>query len=169
MQNDGETMEITKAELNDLNEIFEIESECFPKEQAASFARIKERLETYPDHFWLLKKDGIIISYVNGMCTDKKDLSDEMYSDVHMHDENGDWQMLFGVCTRKQYRNKGYASKVIQACIEESKQKGRKGIVLTCLENRIPFYERCGFVNEGISSSVHGDVTWFQMRIRLDQ
>lgn len=158
-------MEITKAEFRDLKQLDEIEHECFPAEQAASCDSMKQRLHVYPDHFWIMKDEEKIISFIGGMCTDERDLSDEMYADANMHRENGEWQMLFGVCTRKQYRNKGFASELIRFCIEESKQKGRKGVVLTCLEHMIPFYETLGFVNEGISSSVHGDVTWFQMRI----
>lgn len=158
-------MEITKAEFKDLKELHEIEQECFPEEQAASFDSMKQRLQVYPDHFWIMKDGEKIISFINGMCCDESDLSDEMYADASMHCENGEWQMLFGVCTRKQYRNNGYASELIRYCIAESKQKGRKGVVLTCLEHMIPFYENLGFVNEGISSSVHGNVRWYQMRI----
>ena len=31
----------------------------------------------------------------------------------------------------------------------------------------IPYYSKFGFVNEGISESVHGNVTWYQMRLTL--
>ena len=47
---------------------------------------------------------------------------------------------------------------------EISKQK-RRGIVLTCKEKLIPFYEKFGYVSEGISDSVHGDAVWYQMRL----
>ena len=40
------------------------------------------------------------------------------------------------------------------------------GVVLTCKENMIPFYEQFGFVDEGVSESEHGGVVWHQMRIR---
>ena len=31
----------------------------------------------------------------------------------------------------------------------------------------ITYYSKFGFVNEGISESVHGNVTWYQMRLTL--
>ena len=42
-----------------------------------------------------------------------------------------------------------------------------KGIVLTCKEHLIPFYSEFGFVDEGISSSTHGNVLWHQMRYEI--
>lgn len=42
---------------------------------------------------------------------------------------------------------------------------GRAGVVLTCKERLIPYYERFGFRNEGLSASTHGGETWYQMRL----
>ena len=36
-------------------------------------------------------------------------------------------------------------------------------------EGLLPFYGSFGFVNEGISGSVHGGVVWYQMRLTLNQ
>lgn len=38
-------------------------------------------------------------------------------------------------------------------------------MVLTCKDALIPYYAKFGFVNEGVSASVHGNVTWNQMRL----
>jgi hypothetical protein len=43
----------------------------------------------------------------------------------------------------------------------------RKGVILTCKAEKIPYYAKFGFVNEGESESDHGDAKWYQMRIRL--
>lgn len=37
--------------------------------------------------------------------------------------------------------------------------------MLTCKERLIPYYERFGFRNEGLSASTHGGETWYQMRL----
>lgn len=39
---------------------------------------------------------------------------------------------------------------------------------MTCKEKLIPFYEQFGFINEGISESVHGNVVWYQMRLLFE-
>lgn len=75
--------------------------------------------------------------------------------------------MIFGLNTLPEYRKKGYASKLIQTIIEQAKAQGRKGVILTCLKEKIAFYEHLGFENQGVSSSVHGDVCWYQMIRRL--
>ena len=105
-----------------------------------------------------------LIAFVDGFVTDKSDLTDEMYERAEMHDENGAWQMIFGVNTIPAYRKHGYAGQLLQCAIEDARKQGSKGLVLTCKEKLIAYYAKFGFVNEGISESVHGNVTWYQMR-----
>ena len=52
----------------------------------------------------------------------------------------------------------------LDALAETARASGCAGMVLTCKECMIPYYRRFGFVNEGISSSVHGGAVWYQMR-----
>ncbi|MBD9156901.1 MAG: GNAT family N-acetyltransferase, partial [Lachnospiraceae bacterium] len=84
---------------------------------------------------------------------------------AEMHRENGDWQMIFGVNTIPAYRKKGYAGELIKRAIADAREQGRKGLVLTCKDRLIPYYAKFGFVNEGVSESVHGNVVWNQMRL----
>ena len=49
--------------------------------------------------------------------------------------------------------------------IDKAEQEGRKGLVLTCKDKLVGFYERFGFVSEGVSSSEHGGAVWYQMRL----
>lgn len=163
-------MNIRKARIEDLDEITAIEAMCFPESEAATKKVFEERLTVYPDYFWILEKeektgDKKIVSFVNGMATDSPDLSDEMYENPNLHSENGDWQMIFGVNTLPDYRKKGYAGKLINELISEAKNKGRKGVVLTCKEKLVSYYSKLGFKNEGISESTHGGVVWYKMRL----
>ena len=89
----------------------------------------------------------------------------EMYEKASMHDEKGSWQMVFGVNTIPSYRRKGYAGELIRRAIEDARAQGRKGLVLTCKDRLIPYYSKFGFVLEGVSESVHGNVVWNQMRL----
>lgn len=80
--------------------------------------------------------------------------------------EDGAWQMIFGVNTLPDYRRHGYAGKLIRCAIDEARQQGRKGLVLTCKEKLIPYYAKFGFSDEGVSDkSTHGNVVWHQMRL----
>ena len=94
---------------------------------------------------------------------------DEMYENAAMHNENGTWQMIFGVNTLPDYRRQGYAGELICRAIEDGRMQGRKGLVLTCKEKLISYYGKYGFVDEGVSDkSTHGNVQWHQMRLCLN-
>lgn len=73
--------------------------------------------------------------------------------------------MIFGVDTRPAYRRRGCAQLLLERAIADARDQGRKGLVLTCKEHLLHYYAKFGFVSEGISQSVHGNVQWYQMRL----
>ncbi len=158
-------MEIRHATLADLQALTEVEAECFPAAEAATKESFRARLRAYPRHFWLMYDEDRLVSFVNGMVTDARDLTDEMYEKAELHRENGDWQMIFGVNTIPAYRRRGLAEKLLHCAIDEAKAQGRMGMVLTCKDALVHYYAKFGFVNEGVSQSVHGNVAWNQMRL----
>ena len=160
-------MEIRTATIADLAQIAAVEAECFPAAEAATKEEFAERIKYYGNHFWLMFEGEKLIAFVDGFVTDKPDLTDEMYERAEMHDENGAWQMIFGVNTIPAYRKHGCAGQLLQWAIEDARKQGRKGLVLTCKEKLIAYYAKFGFVNEGNSESVHGNVTWYQMRYKF--
>lgn len=93
-------MHIRTASLADAAALAAVEAACFPPAEAATAAEITDRLAYYADHFWLLEEDdGTLVSFVDGMTTDEPTLRDEMYENAALHDEDGAWQMIFGVNT----------------------------------------------------------------------
>lgn len=160
-------MKIKYATINDCSAITEVERACFPEAEAASKKAFSDRLQHYPDCFWLMTEDDKIIAFVNGMCSDDSILTDEMFADASLHKKDGAWQMIFGVCTLPKYRKKGVAGKLLTAAIEDTRTKGKKGLILTCKETLLPYYSRFGFVNEGVSVSEHGGATWYQMKLQF--
>lgn len=158
-------MEIRTATMADLAQIAQIEAVCFPAAEAATQESIARRLRHYPDHFWVLLDGEEMVGFVNGMVTDEPDLQDEMYENAAMHDENGAWQMIFGVDTIPACRRRGYAEQLLKHVIQQARAQGRKGLVLTCKEALLHYYGKFGFVSEGVSRSTHGDVLWYQMRL----
>lgn len=158
-------MIIRNATIKDLQAITQVEAICFPKAEAASENDFRKRLTVYPNHFWLLEDDKKLIGFVNGMVTDESILTDEMYENADLHNENGQWQMIFGVNTIPEYRRQGCAEKIIKKVISDAKKQGRKGIVLTCKQKLVHYYEKFGFKNEGISESIHGGAVWYNMRL----
>ncbi|WP_238548376.1 GNAT family N-acetyltransferase [Bifidobacterium biavatii] len=166
---DGRNVTIRHATADDADELAAIEAECFPPAEAASSDAIRARLAAYPECFWLLcddaGDDGVIVAFINGFATDRRDLTDDMYDDASQHDPHGAWQMIFGVDTAPAFQHRGYASLLMRRVIADTRAAGRRGLVLTCKDRLVGFYARFGYVDEGVSGSTHGGVVWHQMRL----
>ena len=159
-------MHIRTATMADLAAVTAVEAACFPAAEAATEKDFAARLAVYPNHFWLLETDdGTLVSFVNGLVTDDPILRDKMYADASFHNEQGAWQMIFGVNTLPTYRRRGLAARVLERVIADARAQGRKGCVLTCKDQLIHYYAKFGFQNEGVSQSVHGGVVWHDMRL----
>ena len=61
----------------------------------------------------------------------------------------------------------GIAKKLMQSFINLSKSRQKKGMVLTCKEALIPFYQQCGYTCLGVSHSIHGGAKWYDMILSL--
>lgn len=163
---EGMVVNIRYATMADLDDIASVESECFPVLEAATKEEFEQRIKYYGNHFWLMFDDDKLIAFVDGFVTDEADLTDDMYENASMHNENGAWQMIFGVNTLPEYRRCGYAKELIKKAILDAGKQNRKGLVLTCKESLVPYYSKFGFVDEGITDkSTHGNVLWHQMRL----
>lgn len=160
-------MEIRCATLADLDALAGAEALCFPPAEAAGLDSLRGRLLAYPGHFWLLWAGERLVSYVNGPVTEQPDLADWMYHDPSVHQENGAWQMIFGVGTIPQFQGRGCAGQVLRRVIADAAAQGRRGLVLTCKPQLIGYYASFGFADEGPSPSQHGGALWHQMRLTL--
>lgn len=158
-------MKLRHASMDDLKKITAVEALCFPATEAATEPSFRDRLTHYPNHFWLLEDQETLVGFVNGMVTSEADLCDEMYVNASLHDEKGQWQMIFGVNTIPSYRRQGCAEKIMRQVIADAKKQQRRGLVLTCKKNLAHYYQKFGFVDEGISESEHGGEVWYKMRL----
>ena len=100
-------MIIKYATTEDIAAIAAVEAECFPPAEAATAKEFVDRVKYYGNHFWLMYKAEKLIAFVDGFVTDERDLTDVMYEDATLHNENGAWQMIFGVNTIPAYRKQG--------------------------------------------------------------
>lgn len=158
-------LHIRRGTIDDLKLVTRVEAECFPPAEACPEELFNERLESYPECFWLLFDDDTILGFIDGFVTDDEILTDEMFADASLHNPKGAWQMIFGLNTLPQYRRRGYAGMMIKALIDAAREESRKGVILTCKEKLIHYYASFGFINEGLSVSNHGGEVWYQMRI----
>lgn len=161
-------MKIKQAKKRDLEQLYELEKSTFPAAEAADRESVKRRLEAHSSTFWIVKVKGRIVSAINGITTNEENLCDEMFACEDYYDKKGSWLMIFGVSTLEEYQHKGYASKIMKGVLQDVKRCKLDGVVLTCKEGLLGFYEQFGFVDEGVCESTHGGAVWHQMRIRRD-
>ena len=158
---------IRQALLKDLDTISKVEAICFPKAEAATRESLKQRLNTFSKSFFVAEKDKKIIGFINGCIINGTVIYDELYEDSTLHIPNGDYQTIFGLDVIPNYRNHGIAAQLMNHMIDISKTSGRKGLVLTCKKRLIHYYEKFGYINKGISKSVHGGVQWYDMILKF--
>lgn len=155
---------IRKATAEDLDIVTHIEATCFPPTEAAPREAFEERLKYYAGQFLIAFDGDTPIGFIDGFASDDEILTDEMFADASLHNPNGAWQMIFGLNTLPEYRNRGVGGKLIDAFIDLAREEKRKGVILTCKKEKIHYYAKFDFVNEGESESNHGGAKWYQMR-----
>lgn len=163
-------MEVTirTAKFSDLEDIYSVETSCFPKQFQISYDYYKRALEVYPEHFFLLFVDHKLAGLINAMPTNKKDLSDSMLECMADYVKDGKFLMVIGLMVRPEFQHQGYAARLMKRLIRVARDEGRKSIVLTCRKELIDFYKSFGYTYQGISASVLGDEVWHQLRLDLD-
>ena len=157
-------MTIRKAAAEDLQAIVSIYDEIHGREEAGEVT-IGWIRDVYPVRKTaedaISRGDMFVQEDETGAVT-ATGIINQVQVDVY---EKGEWQMVFGLCTLPDYRQRGFAQTLLKEFIRTAKSEGRKGVVLTCKKELITYYEKFGFVSEGVTeNSVIGGVQWYQMR-----
>lgn len=154
---------IRNVKTEDLAGVTALEAECFPAAEAADEKSLRERIEAFPESFFVAEEDGRIIGMINGAATDQKTISDDMFEDAGLHRPDGDYQSIFGLDVAPDRRRQGIAAELMEHMIRSARDAGRKGVILTCKDRLIHYYEKFGYRNMGVSASVHGGAVWYDM------
>ena len=159
---------IRQARPEDLDQVAEVERICFPEAEAAGRESLRLRIQAFPESFLVAEEQGgAIIGFINGAVTDKKTISDDMFEDAGLHNPEGAYQSIFGLDVVEEFRCQGIASRLMEEMIERARRQGRRGLILTCKDRLIGYYERFGYVNLGVSQSVHGGAVWYDMLLEF--
>ena len=67
-----------------------------------------------------------------------------------------------------EYRMQGLARELMARYLRREKERGRRLVLLTCLEDKVGMYEKMGFKDEGISASSWGGEQWHEMSCGLN-
>ena len=162
-----EKLVIRPAIAEDVLKIAEVEDKCFPSAEAASAKRFFERFIAFPECFFVAEVEGKIVGHINGCTTSYDTILDAMYLNTALHEPDGPWQAVFGIAVLPEYQHQGIATELMTRFKEDAIKRGKAGIILTCKDNTIGFYEGLGFENKGISESSHGEARWNDMVLKF--
>lgn len=166
----GNTSILNKFEFRNIKkeeskEAAEIESICFPPNEACSPQRICERIQ-YASELFLVaidKENGKMSGFLNGLSTEEESFRDEFFTDAKLYNPHGKNIMILGLDVLPQYRGQGLARTLMEQYIKREQAKGREKLILTCHEALVPMYQKMGFQDDGIANSSWGGCKWHEM------
>lgn len=147
----------------------EIEQVCFPPNEACSAQHMRERIAKAPEMFLVAvdKKNGRLAGFLNGLSTKEVSFRDAFFTDATLHDPTGKNIMLLGLDVLPKYRKQGLARELVSQYLRREQERGRKTVLLTCLQEKVKMYEKMGFTDCGIAASAWGGEEWHEMRYTI--
>ena len=166
MENLSDTFEFRTIYQEEIDQAIRIEQICFPPNEACSAQHMRERIEKAPELFLVAvdRTTGQIAGFLNGLSTMESVFRDEFFTDASLYDPDGSTIMLLGLDVLPDYRRKGLATEIVRRYVNMARTKGRKLLLLTCLEEKVPMYEKMSFEDLGLANSTWGGEAWHEMR-----
>lgn len=162
--------EFRNIRLEEAEQAARIEAVCFPPNEACTPLMMHQRVEKAPELFLTAvdKETGKIAGFMNGLSTQEEILRDEFFVNADLYDPDGENIMVLGLDVLPEYRRQGLAKEIMFQYLRREREKGRKKIILTCLESKVGMYERMGFRDHGMSVSAWGGEQWHEMSCVLN-
>lgn len=154
--------------MGDLPVLVAIEHSCFSKEEAATIEAFEKRIQFIPDSFFVAEEAGEVVGLINGPVIEAAYITDDLFSNIKANPGAGGHQSILGLAVSPRYQKRGVAAALLAHLENEASANNRETITLTCKENLIHFYERHGYINQGVSNSVHGGIVWYNMIKKLN-
>lgn len=167
MKNLYEQYEFRNIKIEEIPQAAEIEKSCFPPNEACSYENMEQRIRKAPDLFLVAvdREKGLLAGFLNGLATDEEHLTDDFFTDAEIHNPEGENIMLLGLDVLLEHRGNGLARKLVEEYIRREKEKGRKKLILTCVDDKVEMYRKFGFTDHGIGVSQWGGEVWHEMSI----
>ena len=158
-------MKIRQANLSDLDAITTIEWENFGPEEALSRDILEAHIQKLTTSFLVAERDGQILGYLEGPVRPERHLVDQSFtSEVEDYSHLiGHYISLTSLSIDKNAQNMGLGRSLLNAMKDIAIRDQRLGINLTCHDYLVAYYEKHGFINEGVSQSTYAGEVWYDM------
>lgn len=115
------------------------------------------------------KSTGRLAGFLNGLATDEESFRDEFFKNSKMNKPDGKNIMLLGLDVLQEHRGKSLAREIMSTYVERETKKGRKKLILTCLEHLVEMYKKMGYTDLGQANSTWGGESWHEMVYILNE
>lgn len=168
--NFNERYEFRQVVLEDAEEATAIETICFPPSEACTLPIMKERIRYAAKSFLVAvdRETGMMVGFINALCTNERTLRDELFTDTSLHNPNGKNVMICSVAVLPEYRRQGIARELMCDFLRKQKELGKRQAILTCVPDKVSMYKKFGFTDRGKSESVWGGEKWHEMWCALN-
>jgi len=146
---------------------YDIESASYEGDEAATYAKIRKRIQTWPQGFIVLEVEGVIAGFINAGAAFEVRMDDDAFKELVGHDPEGPHVVVMSVVVHPDFQGRGYAARLMEEFIVRMRQLGKSSINLMCKSRHVPFYEKFGFAYVRPSPSTHGGMAWHEMVLRL--
>lgn len=162
-----EKYEFRDIRPDEIDQAAEIERICFPPNEACSFEHMADRIRKAPDLFLVAvdKGTGKLAGFLNGLSTNRMNLSDDFFTNAKLHDPDGKNIMLLGLDVLPEHRGQGLARELMYQYLRREREKGRRMLILTCVNAKVKMYQKFGFCDHGLGESNWGGGKWHEMSI----
>ncbi|MGT2933190.1 GNAT family N-acetyltransferase [Streptococcus catagoni] len=156
-------MLIRNVQQKDWEDIYRIEKDNFVDGEAATAEAIEERTRLIADTFLVACIDEKVVAYIEGPVVDQPLLEDSLFHSISPNQKESGYIAITSLSVHKDFHKQGLGTALIAAMKDLAICQGRLGIVLTCHDYLIPYYEMNNFTNLGLSTSKHGGAVWYDM------
>lgn len=145
-----------------LDDIYALECEAFPPDEAATREKFLMRITHAPELFLVaFDAAGRVFGFVNGTAV--AGAIGLTHDTMSTHDAAGDLVCIHGVAVAAAHRRRGWGARLVRYYVQAV---ARRQFALLCKAEKAKFYrEDCGFTDDrGPSAVVHGRDTWLELR-----
>ena len=121
------------AKPTDANRCFEIETDAYEGDEAASLEKITKRIETYPEGFLILEIRGQVVGFINCGCAFNVEMSDEEFKELVGHDPDAPNVVIMSVVVDPKHQGKGHSKALLVEFEKRMRALGKAAIHLMCL------------------------------------
>lgn len=157
-------MQFRNATHEDIEMILTIENQGFNQDEAGTRDQYLDRIANFPETFIVAEDEQVgVLGFICGPAVNQRFVEDWMYEENPKNIAQGGYQTVQTVAVHQAAGGLGLGSQLLAQLTTRVQAAEREAIALTCLADRIPFYEKNGFTNLGPSQSTHAGEQWYNM------